>query len=69
MIYVDISLWDGKDLILQYSEKLNQLWAKVVTLSDSSGMIYDPDGIDNKKLAYVMELKNIKRGCFVWIRD
>ncbi|MCK4348067.1 MAG: glutamate dehydrogenase, partial [Thermoplasmatales archaeon] len=34
----------------------------VVTLSDSSGMIYDPDGIDDKKLAYVMDLKNIKRG-------
>ena len=34
----------------------------MVTLSDSSGMIYDPDGIDEKKLAYVMELKNIKRG-------
>jgi glutamate dehydrogenase/leucine dehydrogenase len=35
---------------------------KVVTLSDSSGYIYDPAGIDKDKLAYVMELKNVKRG-------
>ena len=35
---------------------------KVVTLSDSNGYIYDHDGIDNEKLAYVLELKNVKRG-------
>jgi len=53
----------GSGNVAQYTtEKLNQLGAKVVTLSDSSGMIYDPNGIDNKKLTYVMELKNIKRG-------
>jgi len=53
----------GSGNVAQYTvEKLNDLGAKVVTLSDSSGMVYDPDGIDNKKLAYVMELKNIKRG-------
>jgi len=53
----------GSGNVAQYTvEKLNQLGAKVVTLSDSNGMIYDPDGIDEKKLAYVMELKNIKRG-------
>ena len=53
----------GSGNVAQYTvEKLNQLGAKVVTLSDSSGMIYDPDGIDDKKLAYVMDLKNIKRG-------
>ena len=53
----------GSGNVAQYTvEKLNQLGAKVVTLSDSSGMIYDPEGIDEKKLAYVMELKNIKRG-------
>jgi len=53
----------GSGNVAQYTvEKLNQLGAKVLTLSDSSGMIYDPDGIDEKKLAYVMELKNIKRG-------
>ncbi|KYK29792.1 glutamate dehydrogenase [Thermoplasmatales archaeon SG8-52-1] len=53
----------GSGNVAQYTvEKLNQLGAKVVTLSDSNGMIYDPDGIDNKKLSYVMELKNIRRG-------
>ncbi len=53
----------GSGNVAQYTiEKLNQLGAKVVTLSDSTGLIYDPDGVDNKKLAYVMELKNIKRG-------
>ncbi|MGD8786395.1 MAG: NADP-specific glutamate dehydrogenase [Phycisphaerales bacterium] len=43
-------------------EKLNQLGAKSVSLSDSNGTIYDPDGIDDEKLAFVLELKNIKRG-------
>lgn len=53
----------GSGNVAQYTtEKLNQLGAKVVTLSDSSGMVYDPDGIDDKKLTYVMDLKNIKRG-------
>ena len=53
----------GSGNVAQYTvEKLNQLGGKVVTLSDSSGMIYDPDGIDVKKLGYVMELKNVKRG-------
>jgi len=53
----------GSGNVAQYTvEKLNQLGAKPVTLSDSSGMIYDPDGIDGEKLAYVMELKNVKRG-------
>ncbi len=53
----------GSGNVAHYTvEKLIELGAKPVTLSDSSGMIYDPDGIDNKKLAYVMELKNIKRG-------
>jgi len=53
----------GSGNVAQYTtEKLIQLGGKVVTLSDSSGMIYDPDGIDGKKLSYVMDLKNIKRG-------
>ena len=43
-------------------EKLTVLGGKAVTLSDSSGSIYDPDGIDAEKLAWVMELKNIRRG-------
>jgi len=53
----------GSGNVAQYSvEKINELGGKAVTLSDSSGMIYDPNGIDEKKLKYVMELKNIKRG-------
>jgi glutamate dehydrogenase (NADP+) len=43
-------------------EKLLDLGAKPITLSDSSGWILDEEGIDRKKLAYVMELKNVKRG-------
>ena len=47
----------------QYTvEKLNQLGAKCVTLSDSDGTIYDKDGIDAEKLAWVMDLKNVRRG-------
>ncbi len=53
----------GSGNVAQYAtEKATQLGAKVVTLSDSSGYIYDADGIDAEKLAYVMELKNVKRG-------
>jgi len=53
----------GSGNVAQYAtEKAMQLGAKVVTLSDSSGMIYDPDGLDEEKLKFVMNLKNIKRG-------
>ena len=53
----------GAGNVAQYTvEKLNELGAKVVTLSDSGGTIYDPAGIDAEKLAFVMELKNVKRG-------
>lgn len=53
----------GSGNVAQYTvEKLNQLGAKVVTLSDSDGYIYDPEGITAEKLAFVMELKNVKRG-------
>jgi len=53
----------GSGNVAQFTtEKIIELGGKVVTLSDSSGMIYDPDGIDKKKLSYIMELKNIKRG-------
>ena len=56
-------LVSGSGNVAQYTvEKVTQLGGKVVTLSDSSGYIYDPDGIDEEKLAWVMELKNIKRG-------
>lgn len=52
----------GSGNVAQYTvEKLNELGARVVTLSDSDGTIYDPKGIDAEKLAYVMELKNIRR--------
>lgn len=44
------------------AEKVIELGGKVVTLSDSSGYIYDPEGIDKEKLAFVFELKNIYRG-------
>lgn len=53
----------GSGNVAQYTvEKLNELGAKVVALSDSAGTIYDPNGIDAEKLAFVMELKNEKRG-------
>ncbi|MBE0649328.1 MAG: NADP-specific glutamate dehydrogenase [Bacteroidales bacterium] len=53
----------GSGNVAQYAtEKVTQLGGKVVTLSDSSGYIYDPKGIDAEKLAYVLRLKNIKRG-------
>ena len=53
----------GSGNVAQYAtEKATQLGAKVVTLSDSSGYILDKDGIDADKLAYVMDLKNVKRG-------
>ncbi len=53
----------GSGNVAQYAvEKANELGAKCVTLSDSSGFIHDPDGIDSDKLAYVMDLKNVRRG-------
>ena len=53
----------GSGNVAQYAtEKAIELGAKVVTLSDSSGTIHDPAGIDREKLDYVMELKNVKRG-------
>jgi len=56
-------LVSGSGNVAQYTiEKLNWYGAKAVTLSDSSGMIYDPAGIDAEKLAWVMDLKNVRRG-------
>jgi glutamate dehydrogenase (NADP+) len=53
----------GSGNVAQYAcEKVTQMGGKVVTLSDSAGFIYDPNGIDAEKLAFVMHLKNIKRG-------
>ena len=62
--------FDGKTVVIsgsgnvaQYScEKAIELGAKVISFSDSSGYIYDPDGINEEKLEYIKELKNIKRG-------
>ncbi len=53
----------GSGNVAQYTvEKVNELGGRCVTLSDSSGYIFDPEGIDNDKLAFVMHLKNVKRG-------
>jgi glutamate dehydrogenase (NADP+) len=53
----------GSGNVAQYTvQKLNQLGAKVVTLSDSNGCIVDEDGVDEEKWNFVMELKNIRRG-------
>ena len=58
-----IVLVSGSGNVAQYTiEKLLQLGAKPLTCSDSDGYIYDPDGIDEEKLAYIMELKNVERG-------
>ena len=58
-----VCLVSGSGNVAQYAtEKINQLGGKVVTLSDSSGYIYDEKGIDEAKLQYVMYLKNVKRG-------
>lgn len=56
-------LVSGSGNVAQYTvEKLLQMGAKPVTLSDSGGYIYDPEGIDDKKLSFVMDLKNVRRG-------
>jgi glutamate dehydrogenase (NADP+) len=56
-------LVSGSGNVAQYTvEKIIDLGGKVVTLSDSSGYIYDEEGIDRKKLAFVINLKNVRRG-------
>jgi len=70
MLAVRDDSFEGKTCVVSGSgnvatyavEKINELGGKVVTLSDSNGYIYDPDGIDAEKLAWVMDLKNIRRG-------
>jgi len=53
----------GSGNVAQYAaQKATELGGKVVTMSDSKGFIHDPDGIDADKLAWIMELKNVKRG-------
>ena len=70
MLAVDGDSFKGKSVsvsgsgnVAQYAcEKVTQLGGKVVTLSDSSGFIHDPDGIDADELAWIMDLKNVQRG-------
>jgi glutamate dehydrogenase (NADP+) len=58
-----LCLVSGSGNVSQYTvEKLLDLGAKPLTMSDSNGVIFDPDGIDREKLAWVMELKNARRG-------
>ncbi len=58
-----VCLVSGAGNVAQYTtEKLIEMGAKVVTLSDSNGYIYDEEGIDREKLDFVMELKNVRRG-------
>ena len=53
----------GSGNVAQFAtEKAIQMGAKVVTFSDSNGYIYDPDGVKEEKLAFVKNLKNVKRG-------
>ena len=53
----------GSGNVAQYAaEKAMELGAKVLTMSDSTGFIYDPNGLDAEKLQFIMELKNVKRG-------
>jgi glutamate dehydrogenase (NADP+) len=58
-----ICLVSGSGNVAQYTvEKITQLGGRVVTLSDSNGYVYDEAGVDDRKLKFVMELKNVKRG-------
>ncbi len=58
-----VVLVSGSGNVAQFTvQKINQLGGKVVTLSDSNGTIYDPGGINDEKLAWVMDLKNLRRG-------
>lgn len=61
----------GSGNVAQYAvEKVTQLGGKVVTLSDSSGFIHDPEGINDEKLEYVKELKNVFRGrIFEYVKE
>ncbi len=58
-----ICLVSGSGNVAQYTvEKINQLGGRVVTLSDSNGYIYDEEGINQEKLAFIMDIKNVRRG-------
>jgi len=63
-------LVSGSGNVSQYTvQKINQLGGKVVTLSDSNGVIYDEAGINPEKLAFIMDLKNVRRGRISEYRD
>ena len=56
-------LVSGSGNVAQFTiEKINQLGGKAVTLSDSNGIVHDPAGVDSKKLDFILDLKNVKRG-------
>jgi len=58
-----VCLVSGTGNVAQYTvEKIIQLGGKVLTMSDSNGYIFDPEGIDRKKLDFILELKNVRRG-------
>jgi len=58
-----LCLVSGSGNVSQYTiEKLQDLGAKVIAISDSDGVIHDPDGLNPEKLAWVLELKNVRRG-------
>ena len=57
-----VSISGSGNVATYAAEKARQLGAKVLTLSDSSGFIHDPDGIDEEKLAYIIDLKQVRRG-------
>jgi glutamate dehydrogenase (NADP+) len=62
-IYQKSCLVSGSGNVAQYAvENINRIGGKAVTLSDSSGYVYDKDGIDDEKLAWVKDLKNVRRG-------
>jgi glutamate dehydrogenase/leucine dehydrogenase len=62
-IYRKTCLVSGSGNVAQYAvENVNRLGGKVVTMSDSSGFVYDPAGIDEERLAWVIDLKEVRRG-------
>ncbi len=62
-IYQKSCLVSGSGNVAQFAvENINRIGGKAVTLSDSGGFIYDKDGIDDEKLQWVMDLKNVRRG-------
>ncbi|HLP05738.1 MAG TPA: Glu/Leu/Phe/Val dehydrogenase dimerization domain-containing protein, partial [Paludibacter sp.] len=57
-----VSISGSGNVATYTAQKAIELGAKVITMSDSNGYIYDPDGIDTEKLAYIFDLKNVQRG-------